>query len=51
MTKGWIFWYIIQCFWCFLLINMLAGKGVIATSQGQGVIRAGEGTIKARQDF
>ena len=30
-----------------LLENLLTGKGVIATSQGQGTIRAGEGTFKA----
>ena len=28
-----------------LLGNILAGKGVIATSQGRGVNRAGEGAI------
>ena len=27
--------------------NILAGKGVIAMSQGQGVDRAGEGTARA----
>ena len=41
-----------------LLGNLLSGKGVIATSQGWGTIRAGErtfragqGTIRAGQDF
>ena len=34
-----------------LLENLLTGKGVIATSQGQGTIRAGEGTVRAGQDF
>ena len=29
--------------------NILAGKGVIATSQGRGVNRAGEGAIAKRQ--
>ena len=28
-----------------LLVNILAGKGAIATSQGRGVNRAGEGAI------
>ena len=30
-----------------LLGNLLAGKGLIATSQGQETIRAGEGTLRA----
>ena len=34
-----------------LLETLLTGKGVIATSQGQGTIRAGEGTVRAGQDF
>ena len=34
-----------------LLENLLTGNGVIATSQGQGTIRAGEGTVRAGQDF
>ena len=34
-----------------LLGNILTGKGVIATSQGRGKIIAGEGTIRAGQDF
>ena len=34
-----------------LLENLLTGKGVIATSQGQGTIRAGEGTVRVGQDF
>ena len=34
-----------------LLGNMLAGKGVIATSQGQGVILAGKGKNREGQDF
>ena len=32
-----------------LLGNILAGKGEIATSQGQGVNRDGEGAITKRQ--
>ena len=28
-----------------LLGNFLTGKGTIATSQGQGTVRAGEGTV------
>ena len=34
-----------------LLENLLTGNGVIATSQGQGTIRAGEGTVRVSQDF
>ena len=34
-----------------LIENLLTGEGVIATSQGQGTIRAGEGTVRAGQDF
>ena len=34
-----------------LIRNLLSGKRTTATSQGQGVIRAGEGTIRAGQDF
>lgn len=34
-----------------LIGNLLSGKRTTATSQGQGVIRAGEGTIRAGQDF
>ena len=41
-----------------LLGNLLTGKGAIGTSQGQGLIRAsegtftaGEGTIRASQNF
>ena len=34
-----------------LLGNWLSDKGEIATSQGWGTIRAGEGTIRASQDF
>ena len=34
-----------------LLENLFTGKGAIATSQGQGTIRAGEGAIRAGQDF
>ena len=34
-----------------LLGNMLAGKGVKAKIPGQTVTRAGEGTIRAGQDF
>ena len=34
-----------------LLENLLTGNGVIATSQGQGTIRAGEGTVRVGQDF
>ena len=41
-----------------LLGNLLPGKGVITTSQGQGRVRAGEitfrageGTVRAGQDF
>ena len=41
-----------------LLENVLTGKGAIATSQGQSIIRAGEvtfrageGTIRAGKDF
>ena len=30
-----------------LLGNLLTGKGVIATTQGRGTIRASEGTIRA----
>ena len=30
-----------------LLGNLLAGKSLIATSQGQETIRAGEGTLRA----
>ena len=30
-----------------LLGNILAGKGAIATSHGQGVNRAGEGIVRA----
>ena len=32
-----------------LLGNLLAGKGLIATSQGQETIRAGEGTLRAAE--
>ena len=32
-----------------LLGNLLSGKGVIATSQGRGIIRAGESTFRAGQ--
>ena len=34
-----------------LLGNLLAGKGATATSQGRGVLRAGERTIIVRQGF
>ena len=34
-----------------LLGNLLTGKGVIATSQGRGTIRAGESTVTGGQDF
>ena len=34
-----------------LLVNLLAGKGAIATSQGRRTITAGEDTIRAGQDF
>ena len=34
-----------------LLGNLLASKGAIATSQGWGTVRAGEGTIRTGQDF
>lgn len=34
-----------------LLRNMVAGKRAITVSQGRGVIRADEGTIRAGQDF
>ena len=34
-----------------LLGNLLADKGVIATSHGRSTVRAGEGTIRAVQDF
>ena len=34
-----------------LLGNLLTGEGVTATSQGQGTIRAVEGTIRAGQNF
>ena len=34
-----------------LLGNLLTGEGVTATSQGQGTIRAVEGTIRADQNF
>ena len=34
-----------------LIGNLLSGKRATATSQGQGLIRAGEGTIRAGQDF
>ena len=34
-----------------LLGNLLTGKGAIAASQGQSTTRAGEGTIRAGQDF
>ena len=34
-----------------LLRYLLAGKGVIATSQGRGTIRAGDGTVRAGLDF
>ena len=32
-----------------LLGNLLTGKGLIATSQGQGTITAGKGTIRAAE--
>ena len=34
-----------------LLGNLLTGKGVIATSQGRGTIRASESTVTGGQDF
>ena len=34
-----------------LLGNLLTGKGVKSKTPGQGVKRAGEGTITADQDF
>ena len=41
-----------------LLGNLLIGKGAIATTQGRGIIRAGEdtfradeGTVRAGKDF
>ena len=34
-----------------LLGDLLTGKGVIATSQGRGTIRAGESTVTGGQDF
>ena len=34
-----------------LLGNLLTGKGAIATSQGQGIIRTSEGTIAAGGNF
>ena len=34
-----------------LLGNLLTGKGIIATSQGRGTIRAGESTVTGGQDF
>ena len=34
-----------------LLGNLFTGKGAIATSQGRGINRAGEGTFRADQDF
>ena len=34
-----------------LLGNLLAGKGAIATSQGQGITTASEGNFRAGQDF
>ena len=34
-----------------LLGNLLTGEGVTATSQGQGKVRAVEGTIRADQNF
>ena len=34
-----------------LLGNLLTGKGVIATSQARGTIRAGEQAITVGQDF
>ena len=34
-----------------LLGNLLTGKGAIATSQGQGIIRKSEGTIAAGGNF
>ena len=40
-------------FWtsCGLLRDMLVGKGSRASSQGQGVIGAGKGTIRLGQDL
>ena len=34
-----------------LLTNMLADKGVVSKISGQEVIKAGEGKIRAGQDF
>ena len=34
-----------------LLGNLLAAKGAMATREGRGTIRAGEGTSRADQDF
>ena len=34
-----------------LLANMLAGKGQISKILWEGVIRAGDGTIRSGQDF
>ena len=34
-----------------LLENLLTGKGAIAVSQGRVTTRAGEGTVRAGQDF
>ena len=33
-----------------LVENMSAGKGAVATSQGQGINRAGDGAIASRQE-
>ena len=34
-----------------LLGNLLTGKGAVATSRGRGAVGAGEGTVRASQDF
>ena len=34
-----------------LLENMLAGKGTMSTSEGQGAIQADKETIRAGQNF
>ena len=45
------FCYIISTLGASLLENMLAGKGVRVTSQGQGVVRVCNGTLKHKDSI
>ena len=49
--KGGFLSMLLEALGASLLGNLLTGKGAIATSQGQGIIRTSEGTIAAGGNF